>query len=162
MSATIYLEGGASGADSKDLQIRCREGFRKLLEKCDYKGRMPRLFACGARDAAFDGFKIAVATKGVGDTWPCGSIERIWSLPTRRRATSITNATISAAFCGSSSTILGYRRARSILRMLARRTISAAFDLTKAPRAYQAISAPKSASIFLHEQRKATDPDDGQ
>lgn len=67
MSATLYLEGGASGADSKDLQIRCREGFRRLLEKCNYKGRMPRLFACGSRDAAFDDFKIALAGTGAGD-----------------------------------------------------------------------------------------------
>lgn len=43
MSAVLYLEGGASGADSKELQIRCREGFRKLLEKSGHKGRMPRL-----------------------------------------------------------------------------------------------------------------------
>ena len=67
MSTTLYLEGGASGADSKDQQIRCREGFRKLLEKCDYKKRMPRLFACGSRDAAFDDFKIAHGGKGAGD-----------------------------------------------------------------------------------------------
>jgi hypothetical protein len=67
VSATIYLEGGSSGPDSKDLQIRCREGFRKLLEKCDYKGRMPRRFACGSRDAAFDDFKIALAAKRASD-----------------------------------------------------------------------------------------------
>ena len=67
MSATIYLEGGASGPDSKELQIRCREGFRKLLEKCDYKGRMPSLVACGSRGAAFDDFKIALGAKGASD-----------------------------------------------------------------------------------------------
>jgi hypothetical protein len=67
VSATIYLEGGASGPDSKDLQIRCREGFRKLLEKCDYKGRMPHLVACGSRDSAFDDFKIALAEKRASD-----------------------------------------------------------------------------------------------
>ena len=67
MSTTLYIEGGASGPDSKDLQIRCREGFRKLLEKCGYKGRMPRLFACGQRGAAFDDFKIALAGKAAGD-----------------------------------------------------------------------------------------------
>jgi hypothetical protein len=67
VNATLYLEGGASGADSKELQIRCREGFRKLLEKCDYKGRMPRLFACVSRDSAFDDFKIAHEEKGAGD-----------------------------------------------------------------------------------------------
>ena len=49
MSAILYLEGGASGADSKELQIRCREGFRRLLEHCGYKKRMPRLSAFGSR-----------------------------------------------------------------------------------------------------------------
>jgi hypothetical protein len=92
VSATLYLEGGASGADSKDLQIRCREGFRKLLEKCDYKGRMPRLFACGSRDAAFDDFKIAHEWKGVGDyvaMWidsedPLTDLETTWDHLSRR------------------------------------------------------------------------------
>jgi hypothetical protein len=63
VSATIYLEGGSSGPGSKDLQIRCREGFRKLLEKCNYKGRMPHLVACGSRGAAFGDFKIALEVK---------------------------------------------------------------------------------------------------
>ena len=66
MSATIYLEGGGSGADSKELHIRCREGFRKLLEKSGYKKRMPRLFACGSRGATFDDFKTSLAGKGGG------------------------------------------------------------------------------------------------
>ncbi len=34
------------------------------------------------------------------------------------------------------------------------------FDLTQAPRTFHTISAPKSASFFLHDKRKATDPDD--
>lgn len=59
MSSSIYLEGGG---DSRDLHIRCREGFRKLLERCGYKGRMPRLVACGGRNAAFDAFKTALAS----------------------------------------------------------------------------------------------------
>jgi hypothetical protein len=92
VSATIYLEGGASGADSKDLQIRCREGFRKLLEKCNFKGRLPRLFACGSRDAAFDDFRIALATKGTGDyvaLWidsedPLTDVEATWEHLKRR------------------------------------------------------------------------------
>lgn len=67
MSATLYLEGGGSGPDSKALQSRCREGFRKLLEKCDLKLRMPRTFACGGRVSAFDDFKIAHINKAAGD-----------------------------------------------------------------------------------------------
>jgi hypothetical protein len=54
VSAYIYVEGGGAGADSKDVDIRCREGFRKLLENCGFEGRMPRLVklvaACGALD----------------------------------------------------------------------------------------------------------------
>jgi hypothetical protein len=87
VSATLYIEGGASGADSKELQIRCREGFRKLLEKCGYKGRMPRLSACGSRDAAFDDFQIGLAAKAAGDyvaMWidsedPLTDLEAAWT-----------------------------------------------------------------------------------
>ena len=67
MSATLYLEGGATGPDSKYSQIRCREGFRRLLEKCDFTGRMPRLFACGGRDSVFHDFKIALRRKAAAD-----------------------------------------------------------------------------------------------
>ncbi len=42
-SSVIYLEGGG---ESKELHSRCREGFRKLLEKNGFKGNMPRLVAC--------------------------------------------------------------------------------------------------------------------
>jgi hypothetical protein len=63
VSAALYLEGGASGADSKELQIRCREGFRRLLENCRYTGRMPRLYACGSRGATFDDLKTGHAEK---------------------------------------------------------------------------------------------------
>jgi len=52
----IYLEGGG---DSKELHTRCREGFRKLLEKCGYKGKMPRLVACGGRGSVFEDFQSA-------------------------------------------------------------------------------------------------------
>ena len=56
MKITIYIEGGG---DSKELHTRCREGFRKLLEKCGYTGRMPRLVVCGSRETAFKDFKSA-------------------------------------------------------------------------------------------------------
>jgi hypothetical protein len=86
VSAALYLEGGAAGADSKELQIRCREGFRRLLEKSGYKGRMPRLHACGSRDATFDDFKIGVAEKAADDyvaMWidseePLADLEATW------------------------------------------------------------------------------------
>ena len=54
VSARIYLEGGG---DSKDGSRRCREGFRKLLERCGLSGRMPKLVASGSRSDAFDRFK---------------------------------------------------------------------------------------------------------
>jgi len=40
--------------------------------------------------------------------------------------------------------------------------LSGFYDLTRQPRSYQAIPAPKSAAFFLHDKRKATDPDDDQ
>lgn len=66
MSAYVYIEGGGVGPDSKDVNIRCREGFRKLLERCGFAGRMPRLVACGGRTAAFDGFKTAHRANAAG------------------------------------------------------------------------------------------------
>ncbi len=86
MSATLYLEGAASGPDSKDLQSRCREGFRKVLEKSGFKGRLPRLSACGSRTSTFDDFKIGHAEKNSGDyvaMWidsedPVADIEQTW------------------------------------------------------------------------------------
>ena len=34
------------------------------------------------------------------------------------------------------------------------------FDLAATPRTFQNISSPKDANFFLHDKRKATDPDD--
>lgn len=67
MTAHLYIEGSRTGKDSKEEQIRCREGFRKLIEKAGLSGRMPRLSACGGRAAAFDDFKIAHAKRRSGD-----------------------------------------------------------------------------------------------
>lgn len=88
MSAYLYLEGGGSGANSKELDIRCREGFRRLLEKCGYKEqrRMPRLFACGGRAAVFDDFATALSSRraaGYVAMWldseePMADIEQTW------------------------------------------------------------------------------------
>lgn len=59
VSAKIYLEGGG---DSKELKVLCRRGFRELLDKAGFKGRMPRLVACGGRGSTFDDFKTAHET----------------------------------------------------------------------------------------------------
>ena len=56
MRAYIYIEGAG---DSKGLHVRCRQGFRQLLERCGFSGRMPRLVACGGRSAAYGDFKTA-------------------------------------------------------------------------------------------------------
>lgn len=58
MSALIFVEGGG---DSNELRARCREGFSKLLARCGFAGRLPRLVACGGRNAAFDKFTTAHA-----------------------------------------------------------------------------------------------------
>jgi hypothetical protein len=55
VSAIVYLEGGG---DSKELHARCRKGFRELLEKSGFRGRMPKLVACGRRLAVYDDFGI--------------------------------------------------------------------------------------------------------
>jgi hypothetical protein len=68
VSAKIYVEGGGGNApDSKELDIRCREGFRRLLQACGFSGRMPRLVASGGRDATFDSFEVAHRHSGAGE-----------------------------------------------------------------------------------------------
>jgi hypothetical protein len=92
VSAALFLEGAAIGADSKELKIRCREGFRKLLEKSGYEKRMPRLYACGSREATFDDFKTGLAGKTAGDyvaMWidsedPLTNLEATWEHLRRR------------------------------------------------------------------------------
>lgn len=64
MSASIYLEGGG---DSKELHIRCREGFRKLFENSGFKGRMPRLYACGGRSSTYEDFSIGHSGRNNAD-----------------------------------------------------------------------------------------------
>ncbi len=89
MSAKIYIEGGG---DSKELHTRCREGFRRLLEKSGLAGRMPRLVACGGRAAAFGDFSMAHANASHGEYVallidsedPLADIELTWEHLKRR------------------------------------------------------------------------------
>lgn len=60
MKVTIYAEGGGDG---KYQHIQCRQGFRKLIEKSGFVGKMPAIFACGGRNEAFDDFKTAMDSK---------------------------------------------------------------------------------------------------
>lgn len=63
MNAYIYIEGGAHGADSKNLKIRCQEAFHKLLDRMGFRGRQPRLVACGGRQEVYDRFCIEHASR---------------------------------------------------------------------------------------------------
>lgn len=59
--AKIYVEGGGS---SKELQSRCREGFRKLLDvSSKFSGRLPRIIACGSRNSAYSDFSTEFLLK---------------------------------------------------------------------------------------------------
>ena len=53
----LYVEGGG---DSKSQHVNCREGFRKLLENAGFKGKMPRIVACGGRRTVYDKFITSV------------------------------------------------------------------------------------------------------
>lgn len=82
MSGHLYLEGSAS---SKEAQIRCREGFRKLLEKMGLRGRMPRLVACGGRGDAWSDFRIALTERSgeflallIDSEGPVDNVEAPW------------------------------------------------------------------------------------
>ncbi len=56
MVAVIYVEGGG---DDNAQRSRCREGFRRLLERVVTNGAQPRIIACGSRNEAFKSFKLA-------------------------------------------------------------------------------------------------------
>ncbi len=83
MSAQLYIEGG----DPKSDQIRCRKAFRTLLEAAGLGGRMPRLTASGPRNAAFDAFKTAHASRKPGEFFamlvdsedPVADLEQPWT-----------------------------------------------------------------------------------
>ena len=82
MRAHLYIEGG----ESKEDQIRCREGFRKIFEKAGLSGRLPRLSARGGRQSAFDDFKSAHAGRKESDYMamlvdsedPVKDLEKTW------------------------------------------------------------------------------------
>lgn len=59
MSVKLFVEGGG---DSKELHSRCREAFRKLVEKAGFAGRMPRIVACGGRTDVYRDFCIGLRT----------------------------------------------------------------------------------------------------
>lgn len=64
MKVTIFVEGGG---DSKEQIVRCREGFRKLIEKAGFtRPKSPAITACGGRGRAYDKFKTFAAISSGG------------------------------------------------------------------------------------------------
>ncbi len=57
VAVKVYVEGGG---DRKDLKAKCRGGFSEFFEKAGFKGRMPRVIACGGRKSAYDDFCTAL------------------------------------------------------------------------------------------------------
>ncbi|MGH9852774.1 MAG: DUF4276 family protein, partial [Blastocatellia bacterium] len=53
----IYAEGGGG----KEQDIRCRSGFRKLINKAGFAKRSPAIVPCGSREDTYNRFKVAVA-----------------------------------------------------------------------------------------------------
>jgi len=82
---TIYIEGGATGAYSREQCIRCERAFHKLLDRMGFTGRKPRLVACGGRADVFKDF--CTAQRSFGSGWvamwidsedPMADIEKAW------------------------------------------------------------------------------------
>ncbi|HNY35447.1 MAG TPA: DUF4276 family protein [Methanothrix soehngenii] len=67
VSVKIYVEGGG---DTKYLHTQCREGFNKLIQNLGFKGRMPKIIACGARDKAYGMFDTAMKSARENDEYP--------------------------------------------------------------------------------------------
>jgi len=63
VKAKIYIEGGGD----KLLDILCQKGFHKLIKKCGFTGRMPRLVPWGARGFVYKRFKADHAKKASSD-----------------------------------------------------------------------------------------------
>ncbi len=60
MKTTIYIEGGG---DTKRLHSELRQGFKTLFENAGFRGKLPRVVACGSRNDAFRDFTIAFKKK---------------------------------------------------------------------------------------------------
>lgn len=53
MKVVLCVEGGGTNV----LNARCRKSFSDLIERAGFRGRMPRIVACGSREDAFDTFR---------------------------------------------------------------------------------------------------------
>lgn len=61
VTVKVYVEGGG---DDLALHTKCRKGFRVFFENACFKGRMPRIVACGSRADAYDSFCTALKSVG--------------------------------------------------------------------------------------------------
>lgn len=52
--SALFVEGSRIGPDSRNDQRECREAFKNLLVRCGFEGRLPRIFASGSRNNAYD------------------------------------------------------------------------------------------------------------
>lgn len=66
MRVKIYVEGGG---DSNQLKRRCRRGFSKFFEQAGFKGKMPKIIACGSRNGTFGDFCTAIKNSA-NDEYP--------------------------------------------------------------------------------------------
>ncbi len=85
MSAYIYIEGGARGADSKYQKFKCQEAFHKLLTRMGFERRKPRLVACGGRDFVYERFctehsagRAAYVAMWIDSEEPTVDLEATW------------------------------------------------------------------------------------
>ena len=57
MSTRLYVEGGG---DHKPSRTKCRQAFQAFLQKAGVAGALPRIFASGGRQQAYDDFRHAL------------------------------------------------------------------------------------------------------
>ena len=90
MRAEIYVEGG--GPPGRSTNIRCREGFRKLLAKCGLDNSWFQVTACGGGGDARNDFRDAHADAGdqyyvallIDSESPVANIEETWEHLTKK------------------------------------------------------------------------------
>jgi hypothetical protein len=65
VNTRLYVEGGG---DRKPLRTECRQAFREFLRKAGLAGSLPRIFASGGRQQAYDDFRHALGASRAGDS----------------------------------------------------------------------------------------------
>ncbi len=92
MRAKIHVEGG--GPPDRLTNIRCREGFRKLLAKCGLDDSRLQVTACGGGGDAWNDFRDAHADAGdqyyvallIDSESPVANREETWKHLTEKRS----------------------------------------------------------------------------